>query len=240
MIRELEQLAENMAHVETPEERVRLGKRFDQLQREIERRQAYELDHRIERVLSGLGFPKDAFSKPIVQLSGGQQNRLLLARLLLQQPDVMLLDEPSNHLDIEATEWLESFLIESNQALLLVSHDRYLLDRVATRTMELLHGEVDSFPGNYSAYRVQKGGTFGGAAADVREATDRNRQDGRFRPAELLRPKTCTGRRPPEETRADRASQPPPRDPTPPMAFPPASRTGDIVLRVEGLAKGFR
>jgi ATP-binding cassette, subfamily F, member 3 len=239
MIREVEALAEKIAQVESPEDHNRLGKRFDLLQREIERRQAYELDHRIERVLSGLGFPKEVFAKPIVQLSGGQQNRLLLARLLLQQPDVMLLDEPSNHLDIEATEWLENFLIESNQALLLVSHDRYLLDRVATRTMELLHGEVDSFSGNYSAYRVQKGErlevqrrTFEKQQAEIAKMEDfvrRNSYGQKHAQAEDRRKKL---------ERIERV--PLPREiATPPMGFPPPSRTGDIVLRVEGLTKSF-
>jgi ATP-binding cassette, subfamily F, member 3 len=239
MIREMEELAEKMGQVESPEEQNRLGKRFDLLQREIERRQAYELDHRVERVLSGLGFLKESFSKPIVQLSGGQQNRLLLARLLLQQPDVMLLDEPSNHLDMEATEWLENFLIESNQALLLVSHDRYLLDRVATRTMELLHGEVDSFPGNYSAYRVQKGERL-----EVQRRTYEKQQAEIAKMEDFVRRNSYGQKHAQAEDRRKKLERiervPLPREiPTPPMGFPAPTRTGDIVLRVEGLAKSF-
>jgi ATP-binding cassette, subfamily F, member 3 len=239
MIAESEQLAEEMARADDPRQHERLGNRFDRLQQEIERRKAYELDHRIERVLNGLGFEKDSFSQPITQLSGGQQNRLLLARLLLEQPDVMLLDEPSNHLDIDATEWLEQFLIESNQALLLVSHDRYLLDRVATRTMELLQGEVDAFPGNYSAYRTQKAErlevqrrTFDKQQTEIAKMEDfvrRNAYGQKHAQAEDRRKKL---------ERIERVSLP--REiPMSPMGFPAASRTGDIVLRVEGLTKGF-
>src|SRR5438045_8543632 len=92
----------------------------------------------------------------MTQFSGGQQNRLLLARLLLAEPDVMLLDEPSNHLDIDATEWLEDFLIDSEQAILVVSHDRYFLDRVTNRTLELYQGTVESYPGNFAQYKRMK------------------------------------------------------------------------------------
>ena len=107
-------------------------------------------------MLQGLGFARRMFQQPIEQLSGGQQNRLLLARLLLAEPDLMLLDEPSNHLDIEATEWLEDFLRDTDQAMLVVSHDRYFLDRVTNRTLELYNGTVDSYTGNFSAYWRQK------------------------------------------------------------------------------------
>ena len=240
MIAESEKLAQEIAHSNDPQEHDRLGQKFDRLQREIERRQAYELDHRIERVLFGLGFSKEAFSQPIVQLSGGQQNRLLLARLLLQQPDVMLLDEPSNHLDIEATEWLENFLIESNQALLLVSHDRYLLDRVATRTMELVQGQVDSFPGNYSAYRVQKAERL-----EVQRRTFEKQQTEIAKMEDFVRRNSYGQKHAQAEDRRKKLERIElvslPREiPTPTMAFPPASRTGDIVMRVEGLAKSFQ
>ena len=77
-------------------------------------------------------------------------NRLLLAKVLLREPDVLLLDEPSNHLDIEATEWLEGFLASADQAVLVVSHDRYFLDHVTNRTLELYHGTVDDYVGNFS------------------------------------------------------------------------------------------
>src|SRR5205807_9185302 len=88
--------------------------------------------------------------------SGGQQRRVLLGKLLLAAPDVMLLDEPSNHLDIEATRWLEEYLVRQPQAMLVVSHDRYFLNRVATKIFELHDGRIRSFPGNYDAYVRQR------------------------------------------------------------------------------------
>ena len=137
-------------------ERERLGKQFDRLQHQLHLHGAYNFDHKIERILAGLSFGEETFQQPVETLSGGQQNRLMLARILLAEPDVMLLDEPSNHLDIEATQWLEEFLAESEQAMIVVSHDRYFLDRVTNRTLELYRGEVQSFVGNFSAYWHQK------------------------------------------------------------------------------------
>src|SRR4029453_11649264 len=104
----------------------------------------------------GVGFSKASFEQEVAKLSGGQQNRLLLAKLLLAEPDLMLLDEPSNHLDIDATQWLEEFLVESEQAILVVSHDRYFLDRTTNRTLELYQGTVESYPGNFTQYKRLK------------------------------------------------------------------------------------
>ncbi len=219
--------------------RQRLGKRFDDLQHELQRRGGYAIDHQVESVLSGLGFHRDSLQQKVNLLSGGQQNRLLLAKLLLEAPDLLLLDEPSNHLDIEATQWLENYLVESSQALLLVSHDRYFIDKVANRTLELLNGTVDSYPGNFTAYKTQKQErlevqqrTYNKQRAEIAkmeefvrkhhhglkhaQAEDRRKKLERIELVEL-----------PREIR------------TPPMGFPPATRTGDIVLRVEEVAKAY-
>ncbi len=137
---EAEQAAHALSAATDERQRDRLGKQFDELQQRLHLHGAYNFEHKIERVLRGLGFTPDTFSQPIETLSGGQQNRLMLARMLLAEPDLMLLDEPSNHLDIEATEWLESYLAESDRAMIVVSHDRYFLDRVTNRTLELYRG----------------------------------------------------------------------------------------------------
>src|SRR5204863_2282732 len=102
--------------------------------------------------LHGLGFRPEDYDRAVETFSGGQQSRLMLAKLLLSSPDVMLLDEPSNHLDIEATRWLESYLVKQPEAMLIVSHDRYFLDRVVTKVFELNGGRLTSYPGNYKAY----------------------------------------------------------------------------------------
>src|SRR6185312_1148387 len=99
--------------------RGRLQRRFDALQHDLHRHSAYNIDHRVDEVLLGLGFTRDQYGRPITRFSGGQQNRMLLARLLLSAPDLMLLDEPTNHLDIAATEWLEAYLAQCEQAILV-------------------------------------------------------------------------------------------------------------------------
>src|SRR4029077_19582040 len=106
----------------------------------------------IEAVLSGLGFQENDLDREINSFSGGQQRRLLLAKLLLSAPDVMLLDEPSNHLDIDTTRWLEDYLARQPQGMIVVSHDRYFLDKVCTRILELHARRVTAYPGNFTQY----------------------------------------------------------------------------------------
>jgi ATP-binding cassette, subfamily F, member 3 len=149
---DLVKTAERLAATTDESERKSLSARFDRLTELLHHQDAYTIDHKVETVLEGLGFHAEAFGRPVNSFSGGQQRRLLLAKLLLAAPDVMLLDEPSNHLDIEATRWLENYLIDQRQAMLIVSHDRFFLDRVVTQVFELHQRRVRSFPGNYHDY----------------------------------------------------------------------------------------
>jgi ATP-binding cassette subfamily F protein 3 len=111
---------------------------------------------RAEAVLVGLGFKSDDLLRPADQLSGGQKARLALAKLLLSEPDVLLLDEPTNHLDVDAVEWLEDFLAEYKSAFVIISHDRFLLDRTTTKIVELDAGRATVYTGNYTAYVKQR------------------------------------------------------------------------------------
>ncbi len=129
---------------------------YDHLQAKLQQSDAYAWEHRIERVLNGIGFSTLQFDTPANRLSGGQKNRLLLACAILQEPDLLILDEPNNHLDIETTEWLEQTLAQTSSALLMVSHDRYFLDAIAQQVIELVDSRIESFKGNYSAYVKQK------------------------------------------------------------------------------------
>ena len=112
----------------------------------------YTYETRIRQVLGGLGFNEDEHDKPLAHLSGGERTRALLAQLLLQEPDLLLLDEPTNHLDLEAVEWLEETLLHWQGALVVVAHDRYFLDKVATRIWDMDFGRVEAYRGNYTAY----------------------------------------------------------------------------------------
>src|SRR5262249_57823916 len=109
-------VAHKIADETDPAARERWQKRYDTLQHELHRLDAYNIDHRVDEVLLGLGFSREQYDRPLSQFSGGQQNRVLLARLLLAAPNIMLLDEPTNHLDIATTEWLENYLAESADA----------------------------------------------------------------------------------------------------------------------------
>ncbi len=149
---ELEEAAAEMAEAEDPADRERAGHRYDELHRQIEHQDAYSIDHRVEEVLTGLGFSEGEFHREAATFSGGQQSRLMLAKLLLESPDVMLLDEPSNHLDIATTEWLESYLARQPVAMIVVSHDRYFLDKVAGKIWEMHLGRLTVYPGNYTQY----------------------------------------------------------------------------------------
>src|SRR5439155_18727350 len=160
-------------------------------------------------------------------------------KLLLAEPDLMLLDEPSNHLDIDATEWLEDFLIESDQAILVVSHDRYFLDRVTNRTVELYQGTVESYSGNFTQYKRLKAERL-----EVQWRTYARQQEEIAKMEDFIRRYHFGDRHQQAEDRRKKLERiervAPPREiAAPPMGFPPASRTGDIVLRVEKLSQSF-
>ena len=130
--------------------------RYSDLQHQFEREGGFAYAAKAEAILQGLGFDRDTWSMETEKLSGGQQNRLGLARLLLAEPDVLLLDEPTNHLDVNAVEWLEEFLQASTAGFVIVSHDRYFLDRCCRRIVELDNGRASSYTGNYSDYLVER------------------------------------------------------------------------------------
>ena len=130
--------------------------RYSDLQHQFEREGGFAYAAKAESILQGLGFDRDTWSMETEKLSGGQQNRLGLARLLLAEPDVLLLDEPTNHLDVNAVEWLEEFLQASTAGFVIVSHDRYFLDRCCRRIVEVDNGRASSYTGNYSDYLVER------------------------------------------------------------------------------------
>jgi ATP-binding cassette subfamily F protein 3 len=130
--------------------------RYARLQPEFERLGGYTYETRIRQTLTGLGFDPGDFRRPLPQLSGGQRTRAVLARLLLANPDLLVLDEPTNHLDIAAVEWLEGYLSQWEGAALIVSHDRYFLDRVVDHVWELHRDGLEAYRGNYSAYVQQR------------------------------------------------------------------------------------
>src|SRR5262245_56591760 len=149
---EMVRVADQMAHATDAAEEKVLHARYDRLAELLRHNNAYTLDHKVETVLGGLGFRPEDNDREVSTFSGGQRRRLLLAKLLLASPDVMLLDEPSNHLDIDTVRWLENYLVQQPQAMLIVSHDRYFLNRVVTKVFELHARTISSYTGNYKQY----------------------------------------------------------------------------------------
>ena len=153
----MEDRLEAMAHTlaDRPDDEELLSQ-YGEAQARFEAAGGFDYALRIKQVLRGLGFDEDDFERPVEQLSGGQRTRALLARLLLENSDLLILDEPTNHLDIRAIEWLEGWLRDYDGALLVVSHDRYFMDRVVNNIWEMNFGRLETFRGNYSHYLQQR------------------------------------------------------------------------------------
>jgi ATP-binding cassette, subfamily F, member 3 len=237
--RELEEAALEMAEAEDEADRARASRRYGEIHDLIEHQDAYTIDHRVEEVLGGLGFDTADFDRPAGTFSGGQQSRLMLAKLLLESPDLMLLDEPSNHLDIDTTAWLESYLARQVVAMVVVSHDRYFLDKVVTKIWELNQGRLEAYPGSYSQYwrlRGEKAKVLErqyekqqetiadleayirkyGAGQRAKQAHDREKKLARIERVEKIH--EIVG---------------------PPMGFGEVDRSGDIVVEARKLGKAY-
>ncbi|MDE6015703.1 MAG: ABC-F family ATP-binding cassette domain-containing protein [Acetatifactor sp.] len=133
-----------------------LMKRYSDLTHAFETGDGYAYRSELVGVLKGLGFTEEEFDKSVATLSGGQKTRVALGKLLLQKPDLIILDEPTNHLDLNSIAWLETYLLNYKGAVLIVSHDRFFLDRIATKIVEIDQSKATSFLGNYSDYAVKK------------------------------------------------------------------------------------
>src|SRR5579864_2656567 len=149
----------NLALPEVHNDEARLAAALDEygrLRDQFERGGGFTYEADIRRTLDGLGFTEDQWQRPLSTMSGGQRARAALARLLLTSPDLLLLDEPTNHLDLDALEWLQAFLQGFRGGVLVVSHDRYLLDAVTVRTFDLEAGRLEDYPGAYTAYLAER------------------------------------------------------------------------------------
>jgi ATP-binding cassette subfamily F protein 3 len=237
--RELEEAAQEISDAEDDDERARASRRYDELHNQIEHQDAYSVEHRVEEILTGLGFSGNDFGRAARTFSGGQQSRMMLAKLLLENPDLMLLDEPSNHLDIETTAWLESYLARLSVAMVAVSHDRYFLDKVVTKIWELHEGKLEAYPGNYTQYwrlRTERAKVLDrqaerqnekiadleayirkyGAGQRAKQAKDREKKLGRIERIETMR--AIVG---------------------PVMGFGEVERAGDVVIEGRKISKAY-
>jgi ATP-binding cassette subfamily F protein 3 len=231
--------AEALAAATDPAQHKALAERYDRLNEMLRHHDAYSVDHHVEEVLDGLGFRAADYNRPVETFSGGQQSRLMLAKLLLAAPDVMLLDEPSNHLDIATTRWLEDYLVRQPEAMLIVSHDRYFLDKVVTKIFEMSPRRVASFPGNYQQYvrlRQERYEQELKAYESQREYIEK--QEEYIRRVHYGQLHKQAASRQKQLDKLERVERPTMIE-SPHMHFGEVRRSGDIVLRAEDLAKGY-
>src|SRR2546426_178596 len=171
--REMEEVAAALGGVPHGDESDALTARYGDLQHRFEALGGYRLETAAKAILGGLGFREADFARPLAEFSGGWRMRAALARLLLLRPSLLLLDEPTNHLDIESLEWLEGFLADYDGTVVLVSHDRYFLNRMVTSIAELGPSGVTVYPGDYDDYLVERAARRGPLQAQARNQAKR-------------------------------------------------------------------
>ena len=218
-----------------------LLKDYHRLQESFERQNGYAYKSEIEMILQGFSFFKDDYDKPINHLSGGQKTRLALAKLLLEKPNLLILDEPTNHLDIDTLYWLENYLMNYSGALVIVSHDRYFLDKLTTETYEMSYGGINYYRGNYSYYLKEKAKDLEKQERDYEKQQKEIAKMEEFVERNIARASTsrrAQSRRKQLE-KIDRIDKPFGDERTAFFSFNPERETGDIVLQSEDLAIGY-
>jgi len=237
---ELKALEADMADPDKLDDMDAIIERYGEVQGRFEELGGYALEGRAAEVLSGLGFSQEMIDGDVGKLSGGWKMRVALARILLMRPDVMLLDEPSNHLDIESLIWLESFLKGFDGALMLTSHDRAFMNRIVTKVVEIDAGALTSYSGNYEFYAQQR------ALADKQQQAQFERQQAMLAKeiAFIERFKARASHAAQVQSRVKKLDkiervEPPRRRVTVAFDFPPAPRSGDDVAILKNVHKSY-
>ena len=215
--------------------------RLSDVQQELVTHEAHRLQSRTEAVLAGLGFEPDELERPVRSFSGGWRMRVALAKLLLRNPDFLLLDEPTNHLDIQSIDWLEGYLRAYEGTVVIVSHDRYFLDRMVTTIAELTHGQVTLYNGNYSYYleerehrRELQRQRYANQQREIKE-TERFIERFRYKADKAAMVQS----RIKHLDKMERIPPPPSEDSTVTIRFPEPRRSGRIVLKLSRFSKTY-
>ncbi len=237
---ELKELEDALADPARADELDKLLERFGYAQARFDELGGYALEARAREILAGLGFSQEMQDGDVGQLSGGWKMRVALARILLMRPDAMLLDEPSNHLDLESLIWLESFLKAYEGALLMTSHDRELMNRICNRIIEIDGGVLTSFSGNHDFYERQRALNEVQANAAYERQQAMLAKEMRF----IERFKAQAAKASQVQSRVKKLDkiekvEPPKRRKQLDFEFPPCARSGEDVVKIEGLHKAF-
>jgi ATPase subunit of ABC transporter with duplicated ATPase domains len=240
MATELHGLEHAMADPNRAEELEKLVDRFGHVQARFDELGGYALEARAREIMAGLGFSQEMMDGDVGNLSGGWKMRVALGRILLMRPNVMLLDEPSNHLDIESIIWLEGFLKDFDGTLLMTTHDREFMNRVVTKIIEIDGGVLTTYSGNYDFYEKQRAQNVVQAEAAYARQQAMLAKDMRF----IDRFKAQAAKAAQVQSRVKKLEkieklEPPRRRRTLEFNFPEAPRSGEDVVKIEGLEKGY-
>jgi ATP-binding cassette, subfamily F, member 3 len=240
-INEVKVKMEDLEHRMTgnPENITELTERYGELQHVFEELGGYNTEHIINKILTGLGFVKDDWDKKVSILSGGQKSRVALGKILLEKPELILLDEPTNHLDIDAVNWLEEYLNGYEGAVLIVSHDRYFLDRVVKKIIEVENYNLVEYTGNYTKFIEQKVEKIAlqEKMYNLQKAEIEDKQDFIRRNIAGQKTKQAQSRR--KELEKIQVIEPPSIQKKITLNFNAQNRGGNDVLVVDGLSKSF-
>jgi ATP-binding cassette subfamily F protein 3 len=244
-IEELHRLVEQITHDMQHAQGAQLDdlmRRYDDAQRRIDAAGGYAIDHKIDATLAGLGLPSSAFDVKVRDLSGGQKARLALARLLLSAPDLLMLDEPTNHLDIDGRQWLEDYLKTAQSAVILISHDRWLLNQAVSKIYEMSRGVLEEYPGNYDKYRVLRKERREFQQREYEKQRDRISKEqafiDRYRAGQRARQAQGREKRLERYKRDELLDRPPEFDEIS-LSLAAKTRPGDMVLGCETISKNY-
>jgi ATP-binding cassette subfamily F protein 3 len=239
--REMHRLADRLAASPPRREAEELTRRYGEIQDRFSALGGYDLEARVKVILTGLGFDPDGLERPVKELSGGWQMRVALARLLLADPDLLLLDEPTNHLDLESLNWLEEFLQSRDSAFVVISHDRYFLNRMVGRVAELSRGKLTLYTGNYDRYVEERERRFAqveaAARSQAREIERMSRFIDRFR-YQPTKARQVQSRIKMLE-RMEKVAAPESEERSVRFRFPQPPRSGAVVIELAGMTKRY-